>query len=262
MSAWFEAIEFIRHVIRARGSHGVHSPYVFKLITQVLPNEKAKRALAPVELLRQKLLKDQTGLSVIDLGAGSRVDKSSIRTISRIAQVASSPSSQLRALFNLVEDAKPTCILELGTNLGLGTCSLALAAPKAQVITVEGDPELSAKARTHFQQMGLDRISSHTGSFAECLRILWEEDLKPDFVLIDGDHRYESTIEYFMTLVEHMNPSGIIVLDDIHWSQSMRKAWDELKSHPKVTLTMDFFHFGILCFSPRLEKEHFVLRLP
>jgi hypothetical protein len=41
----------------------------------------------------------------------------------------------------------------------------------------------------------------------------------------------------------------------------MEKAWEEIKNHPKVTVTIDTFQWGIVFFRYEQLKEHFVIRI-
>jgi hypothetical protein len=50
----------------------------------------------------------------------------------------------------------------------------------------------------------------------------------------------------------------VVILDDIYWSKEMTQAWEELKNHPKVTLSIDIFTKGILFFrKEHQDKAHF-----
>jgi hypothetical protein len=41
----------------------------------------------------------------------------------------------------------------------------------------------------------------------------------------------------------------------------MEKAWEEIKQHPHVTLTIDLFFIGLVFVrQAQKEKEHFVIR--
>jgi hypothetical protein len=44
------------------------------------------------------------------------------------------------------------------------------------------------------------------------------------------------------------------IFDDIHWSQEMEEAWKIIKSHPKVTVTIDTFQWGFV-FSDMNRKK-------
>jgi hypothetical protein len=40
----------------------------------------------------------------------------------------------------------------------------------------------------------------------------------------------------------------------------MEEAWEEIKSHPKVTVTIDLFFLGLVFFRKEQVKENFCLR--
>jgi hypothetical protein len=50
------------------------------------------------------------------------------------------------------------------------------------------------------------------------------------------------------------------VFDDIHWSEGMEKAWNEIKSDKDVTITIDFFTVGLVFFNPDFTKQDFLIR--
>jgi hypothetical protein len=41
----------------------------------------------------------------------------------------------------------------------------------------------------------------------------------------------------------------------------MTEAWDEIKNHPAVTVSIDTFYWGIVFFRKEQVKEHFVIRV-
>jgi hypothetical protein len=66
---------------------------------------------------------------------------------------------------------------------------------------------------------------------------------------------------YFKSLLEKSTEDSILIFDDIHWSDEMEKAWDEIKLHPAVTLTIDLFFIGLVFVrKAQKEKEHFIIR--
>jgi hypothetical protein len=52
----------------------------------------------------------------------------------------------------------------------------------------------------------------------------------------------------------------VLVLDDIHWSRGMEEAWEQVKAHPRVTVTIDLYNMGLVFLRSEQAKEHFVLR--
>jgi hypothetical protein len=40
----------------------------------------------------------------------------------------------------------------------------------------------------------------------------------------------------------------------------MEEAWKVIKNHPKVSVTIDTFQWGLVFFRREQEKQHFVIR--
>lgn len=78
---------------------------------------------------------------------------------------------------------------------------------------------------------------------------------------MDANHRYEPTMSYFDLLMKRLNEKSIVVVDDIHWSEEMEKAWTELKNNQLVYGSVDLFRCGLLFFDPDLNRQHFVWSL-
>jgi predicted O-methyltransferase YrrM len=258
---FFEAKAFFRHKLLALGPHGVHSPFVFDLITQVLNPKRDFYIFEKIESVRAELLADQRTIKVNDLGAGSRELKSDLRKVSQIAKNSLQPASSARAMFRLVDHFKPASILELGTSLGI-TASYLASAAKVPVHTIEGSPEIIAIAKEVFSKLQLENIRYHGGPFKDKLPEVLSQLEQPAFILMDGDHTYQSTIQYFDLIYHSLHEDSIVVLDDIHWSSAMEKAWNEIRLRTEITLSLDFFHFGLLFFRKGRIKEHFRLHLP
>ena len=66
------AFKYLHYYLTAsnRKGHGMHSPFVFDFITKVLNDKTNYPAYQQVESLRTQLLKNETLLSVEDMGAG------------------------------------------------------------------------------------------------------------------------------------------------------------------------------------------------
>ena len=84
---------------------------------------------------------------------------------------------------------------------------------------------------------------------------------KTDFIFFDGNHQKEATLKYFNQLLPLAHNDSVFIFDDIHWSKGMEEAWEEIKDHPNVRVTIDSFYWGIVFFRKEQEKEHFVIRL-
>lgn len=240
----------------------MHSPFVFEFITQVINDSREFDCFHLVESLRKELKANNNEISVPDFGAGSRKNLSNKRKISAIANSSLKPKKFSQLLFRIVHYYKPKFIVELGTSLGITTSYLSSANPGATIITMEGAHEVATIAKNNFNQLNLNNIKIIEGNFDEILPLTINNELLTlDFAFIDGNHRKEPTLNYFNQLLHISTQSTILIFDDIHWSTEMEQAWNEIKQHPSVTLTIDLFFIGIVFFRTEQKiKQHFAIR--
>ena len=138
-----------------------------------------------------------------------------------------------------------------------------LAAPnsKTKVYTIEGCPNIAKVAKVNFKKIGFNNISLINDTFEKALPNLLEQTSEVEMVYIDGNHTKNATLSYFNQLLPKITSQSILIFDDIYWSSEMEDAWEQIKNHPKVTVTIDLFELGIVFFNPELSKENFVLRV-
>lgn len=255
--------KFIAYWLSAENGkgHGVHSPFVFEFITKVMNDRGQYDCYEAIENMRKALLKDNSAVELEDFGAGSRIHASYKRKISEIALSSLKPKKFARLLFRMVNFCQPANMLELGTSLGITTAYLASANGKIPVTTMEGAKAIAAIATDNFKQLGLKNITLIQGNFDCTLAPYLQDQQSIDFAYIDGNHRKEPTLWYFELLLKKVHDNSILVFDDVHWSKEMEEAWEQIKAHPAVTLTIDLFFIGIVFFrSEQKIKRDFVIR--
>ncbi len=241
--------------------HGVHSPFVFDFIKNVLRDKKNYDCYATIEQQRKQLLQNKTAIEVEDFGAGSSVMKTNTRVVRNIAASSLKPKKFAQLLFRMVQYYKPATVLELGTSLGITTSYLAKGNENAIVNTCEGSSAIASIAQNNFDALHIKNIRLTKGDFSKTLSPLLNEIDKIDFAFIDGNHRKEPTVDYFSKLLNHSTSTTILIFDDIHWSEEMEAAWEQIKAHFSVTLTIDLFFIGLVFINPDFKvKQHFVIR--
>ena len=257
----FQILSYLRFLARSGNAHGLHSPFVFGLYTHVIHHDGQFAAYEAVEARRQQLLADNTSIEVRDFGAGSHTGAGRTRRLRDIARTAAKPPRLGQLLFRLVNFVQPRTVLELGTSLGLSTAYLASVDSRARVITFEGCPHTAAVAHQTFAELGLRNVEVVEGNLDDTLAPTLVALTTPvDFAFFDGNHRYEPTVRYFELLNQHRTEHSLFVLDDIHWSAEMERAWDTVRRHPDVALTIDLFYIGLVFFRRTQPKQHFSLR--
>jgi predicted O-methyltransferase YrrM len=255
--------KYLHYYIKASNGkgHGVHSPFVYSFIREVLMKSSENPKKGSIETRRKHLLQSKELVSVIDLGAGSRQNNSSTRKVKDIAKSALKPVKYSDLLYKIVHYFKPEQIVEMGTSLGITTCYLAAAAQPSDIVTMEGAPTIAAIAKDSFLKLGFDNIKVMEGNFDEQLPLYLNSVSSVGLVYIDGNHKYEPTMRYFNMLLNKINLNSILIFDDIHWSKEMEQAWEEIKEHPSVRVTIDLFFIGLVFFrKEQKEKEHFIIR--
>lgn len=129
------------------------------------------------------------------------------------------------------EQAKQS-ILEIGPSSGLVTSALSLGNPKAKITTLENHQQTATITKSQIF----------------------------DLIFFNGKQQNEATLDYFEILLPTINNETVWIFDAIHGSTKMEETWKSIKNHPKVTVTIDTFQWGLVFFRREQEKEHFVIR--
>jgi predicted O-methyltransferase YrrM len=256
--------QYIRYFFRAGNAHGLHSPFVYQLFTEIIEPDKWYTDFDMVEDLRANLLNDTTKLEVTDFGAGSKGGNHKTKMISDITLRSTSQPYVSHLLFKLVDFFQPKTIIELGTSLGVNTMYLGLAATRqAKIYSFEGCPQIAAQAHKFLANspQTAQQVEIIVGNIDQTLPQKLQEITEPlNFVFFDANHRYQPTMNYFELCLAKANQDSVFIFDDIYWSSEMTKAWEEIKAHPQVRVSIDLFQLGIVFFRTQQEKQHFCLK--
>ncbi|MCC6839672.1 MAG: class I SAM-dependent methyltransferase [Flavobacteriales bacterium] len=254
------ARSYLSHVLTAGNRHDVHSPFVYKLVTEALRQRTPGSEYAAIEDLRRELLQRNDTITVTDHGAGPRRKQGNERRIGSMARSALKPRRQAEQLARIAQHFRPGSVLELGTSLGITTLYLARTLPDARVHTIEGCPATASLAQGHFQQHGGANITLHTGPFRQQLPLVLGLIDRLDLVFIDGHHAAAPTLDYFGQCLAKAHNDSVFIFDDIHWNAEMEQAWAEIQGHPRVSVTVDLYHYGLAFLRKEQQREHFRLR--
>lgn len=252
---------YIRHLLISghRKGRGIHSPYLFSFISEVIYN---RRITIPVEIDRwhRRLFSGRKKIVVQEFGAGSAITSSGRRSIGSIARWSSVSLKSGKLLFRIAQYYQPDKIFELGTGLGISTAWLAKGYPSAKVISVEGSPQKAGFARDQIDMLGLSNVTVLTANFDDILSDLSIEPSERIIVFLDGNHRYEPTMRYLNHFLDSTSKEMLIILDDIHWSGEMEQAWREIRGMERVNVMLDLFFMGLIFTREGLNRQDFLLR--
>jgi predicted O-methyltransferase YrrM len=251
-------------IYRFRENHhhgfGVHSPFMYRFIREVIEGSLTKDAFRKIEQLRYQLVCDKRIINGPDLGAGSKRLNRGPDSLGLITKYSSVNPKMGRLLCRIASDLKPDIILEFGTSVGIGSMYLASANPDIEVHTVEGNPMLAEVAAENFKRLDFENIILHNKSFREFLSDPLLAEKRRVLVWVDGDHRGESMKMYLEILLGKAAPGSIIIFDDIRWSSSMYKGWKDIQKNPSIAVTVDLWNTGITFIFNELQKQNYLVK--
>ena len=257
----FQIKAYLKFLWNSKNEHAVHSPFVFHLVTKCFYDRKLKPEYQVLKNYRNSLLENKNTIEVTDFGAGSKVFKSNSRQISKIAKTAGISQKLAELLFRITNYFQPESVLEIGTSLGLATSALALGNKKSKITTLEGCPETAKIAQDQLQKFNINNLESVVKEFKTYFENCQLSTVNYQLIYFDGNHSKKATLDYFEILLPTITNETIWIFDDIHWSKDMEESWEIIKIHPKVSVTIDTFQWGLVFFRKEQEKEHFVIRV-
>lgn len=283
----YRITSWIKHQLTARntGGHGIHSPYLFEWARMVMRDKNSYYAWGKIEECRARMLADKSEVAFVDYGSGKRVrslendanvgslalrDKRRVCDIAKGSLARKKYAQMLSRLVNWLEtplglpskgrnSGEGLTIVELGTSLGITTAYMAAVDSRNRVVTYEGCPAVAEIAKANWKSLGMKNIECRVGEID--VAKLDEELDQVDVAFVDANHTYASTRAYINILLQKVHAKSVLVVDDIHHSSEMERAWREICADERVTSTMDLYQMGLVFFDKHYWKRHYVMKL-
>jgi hypothetical protein len=243
---------------------------VFDLVTKCFYDKTKHPEYEVLNDYRFNLFEERQIIEVFNFGGGLRSLQSNKRKISDIAKNTEINRIKNKLLFRIVRYFQPTEILEIGTSLGLATHVLSLASEfNTKIISVEECPETLKYTNRNFLNYfsfdKLDNIHFVNSVFSTFLKKYQLETTTKNcewkLIYFNKNESQKTTLVYFELLLPTVLNNSVWIINDIHKSTENETTWEIIKKHPKVKVTIDTFHFGMVFFRAEQEKEHFVIRV-
>ena len=243
---------------RHRKGRGIHPPFAYKFITEVIFGNDVP-GLRGIEDLRGSLLGNREYLQVSDLGAGSKRIAGEKRSIPHLVKYTAVNRKKGQLLSRIAGYLGFPVFVELGTGTGISSLYLGMACPHSRILTCEGSPEIADLARANIKKMGASNIEVYQDAFLDWLPGILNQITGEVSIFLDGDHKGENLLEYCSMIIESDLSKAVLVLDDIHWSVNMYRAWKKLVKRPDVSLSLELFNTGIIFMGYDIQKSHFIV---
>lgn len=249
-----EGIKKLYRKLRHSRGYGVHSPFVYNLITKVIEEKGAYYRFGDIELIRRRLLQNETMVSYPDRRRKGKTRKAPIREIVRREAIR---PRQGALLFRLTNHFKPEKILQIGPSMGISTLYLTSYAPGLQIVSIENRKEFSSISEWVYKEAARSSIDLRTGDYAELLPSVLKEMGEVDFIFFNGKNEQEDTLWLFTTCIKYLHEGSVFVCTGIHDNKRMRSFWKEVCAREEVTVTLDLYSMGVAFFNKKLHKRNY-----
>lgn len=235
---------------RHRRGHGIHSPFLFHLITTVVENKQSFPEYALLKKLKKAVQNEITQGGDFSFDEIYRLFNLAPSNPKKLIKKVEMPTRYTRVIFRLIREFKPGLIINYGPSFGLGLALTALSKTDSQVVQVFN--------HDLFEPI-CSKILGDTGIQNICYCLHDSEPLvNPGFVTVN----YPGSPEMATSVVEKIlmmhDDDCVLIIRGIHESKGMRQLWKKVMAAPQVRVSLDLFEIGIVLFRKGLQKENFI----
>ncbi|PZD79516.1 hypothetical protein [Mesonia sp. K7] len=221
---------------KSKNQHGVHSPFVYQLVTQCFYDKNPVENQAPIQQFHQ------------DLSTSKNIDHQTKKSLISLPQAYF--LNRVAHYFHI------KYALEIGNSLGMESQSFAQSGiERLQVFTEVNTYSEFIKEKLKAEQ----KIEWHPIQTLE--KQLGNSEEKYDLVFIHTENQFERSKNHFEQILPHLHNDSLVIFDNLYLSAEMQELWSYIKNHPKVKVTIDSFYFGFVFFREEQAKENFRIRL-
>jgi hypothetical protein len=222
----FRTISRINYLKKARHrrGHGIHSPFLFYLITEVIENKERLPQFKSFKLLNKELYKK------IEL-----------------------PEKYRQIVFHLIREFKPSSIIHYGPTLGFDLAILATANIDSRVYQVNNDPFCELISKRLLNDSAIVNIQFVPENSIP--------EINPEFVLLNCFNNSDLSQSLIQNYINQHSDDGVLIIRGIHESKEMEAIWKEAIASQSIRVSLDLFAIGIILFRKGLQKENFILKV-
>lgn len=238
-----------------RHGYGIHSPYVYHLVTTIIEEHLPYYKYSLIEKVRGRMANIDGKKNVVVRGGSRRLE-----TMKDIVSKYAINAKYGQLVFRLVNHRQPESIIEYGTTCGISTMYLAAPNSKTPVYSVTRQPELAELNRKLCDRIDMANIQRVvTQHRLKACEELIEKTPVNDFLFI-----CEAKPEDVQALVKKrldVHPEKFfIVVPSPYESKEAWSVWQNLLADSRVKVSINVFNYAILIGSPDFQKENYILR--
>ncbi|MCD7936801.1 MAG: hypothetical protein LUG98_08080 [Tannerellaceae bacterium] len=231
--------------IFCRRGHGVHSPFVYHLITRVIEEKAHYYAYKDIDLIRKKLFHNQEEV----------VSATGTEPVSLLIQKYDFCKKDGELLFRLANFFKPQHIIQIAPSDFFSTLYLSWYAEQVQSTVIQPKEDLYALCDKFFPSVLGKEMTLKKGESLPVLQDVFSRIPTVDMVYLD-DLSSEAELEEAGALIlSHKHEHTILLVKGIYQHAAKRSFWKKISDHSDARVIVDLYTYGIILFNKKLHKR-------
>ena len=224
--------------LRYRKGHGVHSPFVYNLITKVIEENLYFYAFDEIERFRKKVLSQKNDLSILTAKETQSREYGAL-------------------LFRIVNFFKCQMVLQIGSSTGIMSLYLTMASKHCNCFALEERPNILKTVKKFVLAHNLEKLHFIEGNTEEALIKLQSSSMKADLIFINQLPESMKAEELLALCQPLKQEKTILIINEIKKDKRMKELWLTMVNQPQSRVSIDLFALGIVFFDDRLPKKHY-----
>lgn len=239
--------------IRYRRGYGVHSPFVYNLITRVIEERCPYYCFQEIERVRKTLFFNEQEVEIQKKG------RMRLQTVGQFVREQAISPKKGALLFRLTNFFKPKRMIQLGVPCGISTLYLTAYATDLQCIAIEKNATSAEIARMAMARGERTNVTLWTGHYESLISSALEKLRGVDFLYLNLVDEGNSVFGLLQKVLPYIHNGSVLVVEGIWANAAMRTFWRTLRSDPHVSVTIDLYTAGLAVFDTRLHKRNYIV---
>lgn len=200
--------------------HGIHSPFLFSLITKVIEEKNPYYAYTDIDVFLETYPTKNRRSTKLD-----------------------------RLLFRIVNYFSAKSILEIGAKSGIGV--LYLTAPSSNICYHSAYSRIRPTISEHISKYWKRDVSFSSE--------LCPIDQKQDCIVIDMRGLQANYTEIHAYVSSLIHEESFLILKNIRTNKEANSLWRQFRSDTRTTMSLHLYNTGILFFNPKLYRRNYII---
>ncbi len=234
--------------VRYRKGHGVHSPFAYNLITNIVEEKFPYYIFEDIERCRTELIDSKEKVEF--LSQRGNIKK---KTVGEITTKETQSCQYGALLFRLVNFFQCKNILQIGASTGVMSLYLASSGKDIRCYALEDRECLIPVIKKTQKGLNINNIQIEHGEYLSAIDNILEKQDNFDLIFLNTMRNPELSKKI---LDKHIN-TKILVMDGIRKNKKTKFLWQIITDNPNARITIDLYYLGIALFDGKFYKKDY-----